>query len=465
MLDIRYEHGMWKGYDWYLLSDGISSEYIFYAPTLRLALMLTNNLGSSISSNSVLPDQLLAKLETQSEHPAFPIIERPKAFHLAIGLTNNCTLACDYCHAEADRDTKINHELVSQAIDYAFLEAAKTPKKKMSVSFAVGGEPTMNWKEFTYTVDSIRDLEKQRYRGVEKVYLSMTTNCYYGKEKREYVARNFDTLTLSLDGDEEIQNLHRPTRAGNGSYALVAETCIFYIASNEVKAGIRGTVSSRSVSKLVEIVEHYHSKFGSGYTVAFEPLIRIGRALTGEIQPPTNEDFALNYWAARECGKDLGIRVITSAANIDRLVGRYCGAMSIPSFTVCTNGKVTACHRDQDGADYVYGEIETATRTVRIDENRVEKNIAQTQMPTYCAGCFAKWHCAGDCPDIRRIGYSRCDINRFVVYKQLHELLSKGGEPRAACHRLSEPKYANHYAKGGCKCVMISDDCLGCVLQ
>ena len=307
------------------------------------------------------------------------------------------------------------------------------PKKKMSVSFAVGGEPTMNWKEFTYTVDHIRELERQNYKGVEKVYLSMTTNCYYGKEKREYVARNFDTLTLSIDGDEEIQNLHRPTRGSKGSYALVAETCKFYIASNEVKVGLRGTVSSKSVSKLVEIIEHYHSEFGSGYTVAFEPLIRIGRALTGEMQSPTNEDFALNYWAARERGKDLGIRVITSAANIDRLVGRYCGAMSIPSFTVCTNGKVTACHRDQDGTDYVYGEIDTGTRTVRIDENRVEKNIAQTQMPTYCEECFAKWHCAGDCPDIRRIGYSRCDINRFIVYKQLHELLTKGGELKPKC--------------------------------
>lgn len=427
MLGIESKRGAWNGYDWYLVRNGELSGYIFYAPTLRLALMLTEKLGGFVSSNRVLPNQILIKLEKQSNNPTFPVMVRPKAFHLAIGLTNNCTLACDYCHAEADRNIKINHDLVIQSIDHAFGEAAKTPKKKMSVSFAVGGEPTMNWKEFIYTVDRIRMLESQKYKGVEKVYLSMTTNCYYGKEKRKYVARNFDHLTLSIDGDEEVQNLHRPTRAHNGSYALVAETCKFYIDTSNVNVGLRGTVSSKSVSKLVEIIEHFHSKFGSGYTVAFEPLIRIGRAMTGLLQPPTNEDFALNYWAARVRGKELGIRVITSAANINRLVGRYCGALAIPSFTVCTNGKITACHRDQDGTDYVYGEIDPQTGTIRIDEKKKEQNIEKTGMPISCEDCFAKWHCAGDCPDIRRIGYSRCDINRFVVYKQLQELVSKGG--------------------------------------
>lgn len=433
MIDIEHTHGTWKEYDWYMLNDSGDSHHIFYAPTLKLALLLTDALGGKIIESGTLPKPILEKLENQSKAPAFPIVERPKAFHLAIGLTNNCTLACDYCHAEADRDIKITHDLVYQSIVYAFREAGKTPKKKMSVSFAVGGEPTMNWKEFVSTVEHIRELEKKKCDGVEKVYLSMTTNCYYGKAKREYIAKNFDVLTLSIDGDEEIQNLHRPTRAYKGSYTLVAETIQYYIKSSDVDVGLRGTVSSTSVSKLADIIEHYYSVFGGGYTVSFEPLIEIGRALTGKLSPPSNKDFALNYWAAREKGRELGIRVITSAANIDRLVARYCGAMSIPSFTVCTNGKVTACHRDQDGTDYVYGEINATTQTIKLDKSKIEQNIAKTELPNYCHDCFAKWHCAGDCPDIRRIGYSRCDINRFVVYKQLHELLTKGGELKPKC--------------------------------
>lgn len=211
---------------------------------------------------------------------------------------------------------------------------------------------------------------------------------------------------------------------------MVSETCKFFIDNKKVKAGLRGTVSSYSVKHLVAVVEHFFNTFGKGYNIAFEPLIAVGRALEGKLSPPTNEDFAVNFWAARNRGKELGIRVITSAANVDRLVGRYCGAMAIPSFTVCTNGKITACHRDQDGADYVYGMVDTVAGTVTVDEKKINANVKQTDMPDYCNHCFAKWHCAGDCPDIRRIGFLRCDINRFLVFNQLSELLMKGGESR-----------------------------------
>lgn len=433
MIDVNFRHGRWQNHDWYLLCDRKHTGHIFYAPTLRLALLLTDSLGEIILTGSELPELVLDRLRKHSHAPVFPETGRPQVFHLAIGLTNNCTLACDYCHAEADRDTQTTHELIERSIEHAFQEGGKTPKKRMSVSFAVGGEPTMNWKEFVSTVDKIRNHERLGYCGVEKVFLSMTTNCYYGNEKREYVADNFDTLTLSIDGDEEIQNMHRPTRGHKGSYGLVAETIKYFIDSSKVAVGLRGTVSSISAPRMVNIIEHYHAVFGAGYTVSFEPLIEIGRALNGTLAPPSNEEFALNYWAARERGRGLGIRVITSAANIDRLVGRYCGAMSIPSFTVCTNGKITACHRDQDGMDYVYGQIDVQSKKIEIDKAKIQANILQTELPDYCTQCFAKWHCAGDCPDIRRIGYSRCDINRYVIYNQLHELLTRGGELKPQC--------------------------------
>ena len=360
-----------------------------------------------------------------------PLVERPKAFHLALGLTKNCTLGCLYCHAEADKNIRTEKAVVSQAIDYAFSHAGATPKQTLTVSFAVGGEPTMNWDLFRFSVDRIREFERKSVDGVKKVFLSMTTNGYYGEKKRSYVAQNFDTLTLSIDGFAAIQNLHRPTRLGNESYALVSQTCKYFLQSKSVRVGLRGTVSKASVSFLTRIIEHYYEVFGGGYAVAFEPLIPIGRAFDNpSIAPPSNEEFARNYWQAKQKGEQFGIRVLTSAANIRRLVGRYCGAMSIPSFTVCSDGQITACHRDQDASDYGYGRIDGIRNVVSIDNEKIERNISKTEMPSYCDSCFAKWHCAGDCPDLRRVGYSRCDVNRFLVFRQLEDLLTrtKGGE-------------------------------------
>lgn len=433
MFEVSHRTGKWKGFDWSVLWQRDDEPSIVYAPNLGVALSVSNKMRQFIVKNERLPTVIEDHFSEREGKATFPALERPKAFHLAIGLTRNCTLYCDYCHAEADKDIRTDRVYVDAAIEHAFKSAGQTPRRILSVSFAVGGEPTMNWPEFKHTVERIRDLEKEKYHGVERVYISMTTNCYYGDERRRYIAQNLDKLTLSLDGDRDVQDKHRPTRSGKGSYNLISETVKYYLSSKDVDAGIRGTVSDYSVRKLKEIIEAYYREFGGGYTVAFEPLIVTGRAETGFFGPPSNSEFAEAFWAAREHGRSLGIRVITSAANINRLVGRYCGAMSIPSFTLCSSGDITACHRDQEAEDYGYGHIDRANGKVHIDDESVERNISQTEVGEHCQLCPVKWHCAGDCPDLRRIGYSRCDINLFLLYQQLAERLNANASP-CVCH-------------------------------
>ena len=120
MLEIASRYGKWNDHDWHLLCRDKNKEYIFYAPTLRLVLHLSQNLAEPIYTTGHLPEPIIRRLIKNRKVSVVPVVERPKTFHLAIGLTNNCTLACDYCHAEADRDTTINHDLIAKSIDYAF---------------------------------------------------------------------------------------------------------------------------------------------------------------------------------------------------------------------------------------------------------------------------------------------------------------------------------------------------------
>ncbi len=448
MIKIDARKGTYSAHDWHLIRGPDTNEGIFYVPTLSMALLLSEDLTTGVLSTGSLTETLEGRINRKLDQPVQAATRRPEAFHLAIGLTHNCTLNCVYCHAEADRDIRIDDRIISASIDHAFERAGSTPKKTLSVSFAVGGEPTMNWGTFTATVDRIRQLESEASQGVDRVFLSMTTNCYYGARRREYIAENFDTLTLSIDGYAEIQDRHRPNRRFGGSYAVVADTCDFFLHDPRVEAGLRGTVSKLSVGHLTDIVDHYRTRFGTGYTVAFEPLIMIGRAVRGDLSPPTNQEFAIELRKARERGVECGIRIVTSAANIDRLVGRYCGAMAIPSFTVCTDGTITACHRDQDGKDYGYGKIDPASLEIVVDDSRVMANVAQTDPRPECDGCFARLHCAGDCPDIRRVGYSRCDTNQFLIYKQLLEQLTSARQAT-----VSAAEYDGHVpyvAEGEC---------------
>ena len=425
MFEVAYHTGRWKEFDWYLLWQEGARESIVYAPNLGVVLSVTDRVRRYVTKNSTLPSVIERHFQSREEHATYPIVERPKAFHLAMGLTRNCTLFCDYCHAEADKDVRTGRGYIDTAIEHAFKCAGATPRRILSVSFAVGGEPTMNWPEFTYTVDRIRELESVNHHDVERVYISMTTNCYYGVERRRYVEENLDKLTLSLDGDQDVQDKHRPTRSGKGSYKLIAETVKHYLNSVKVDAGIRATVSDYSVKKLIRIIDEFYREFGNGYTVALEPLVPVGRGQVGFFGPPTNREFGERFWEAREHGRNRGIRVITSAANIDRLVGRYCGAMSIPSFTLCSNGSLTACHRDQEAEDYGYGFIDGNTGEIVIDEQRVAQNVAKTEIKDGCERCPVKWHCAGDCPDLRNAGFNRCDVNIYLMFQQLTDRLSE----------------------------------------
>jgi radical SAM protein with 4Fe4S-binding SPASM domain len=81
--------------------------------------------------------------------------------------------------------------------------------------------------------------------------------------------------------------------------------------------------------------------------------------------------------------------------------------MSIPSFTVTTKGHVTTCERDSEGKQYGFGKYSPQLRDFILDKQKIESNKSLLNIPQKCQDCFCKWHCAGDCPDLRTINYNR----------------------------------------------------------
>jgi len=417
-----------EGRDCWVLSSQANSHY-FYVPTLRLALNVGTRCAGQLIAGMV-PTAIAHRMKLSEPNAIKPAPRTKNAFHLGLGLTQDCTLRCTYCHAEADKPGLAEWPLLESAIQHAVKKAELTPKKTLSVSFAVGGEPTLPWDLFRRTVERIKSVTEDRHSSVERTFLSMTTNGYYGDAKRAFVGQQFDTLTLSLDGPPDIQNLHRPNRSGGSSYDVVAATCTHFLKHGKARLGLRATVSSVSVGRMSETVEHFHSKFGQGYTITFEPLVPIGRALQpGCVGPPDMAQYTEEFLRARDVGRRLGLRVIVSGASLDRLTSWFCGAMVIPSFALCLNGTVTACHRDYEGRDYGYGHLTPGvTPAFQQDDSRLRELELLATMPQECNHCFGKFHCAGDCPDFRRSGGSRCTFQRAVLFAQLRELFGHHGK-------------------------------------
>ena len=397
--------------------------YLLYAPTLRKLIRITEGFALRISESELLTNSedksmnllfTTLKNSIQNAIKPFPIHNRKSNFfHLALGLTKNCTLNCLYCHADAGKTEDMPEEIILSSIKYAFETAQKQKLRRVNISFAVGGEPTTNWNKFKLCINNIKEFEN---KFSIPSHLSMTTNGYYGNIKRTFIAKYFNSILLSLDGPPDIQNLHRPNRAMKESYNYVRESALFFI-QNVKSFSIRATISNYSVKRMPEIVEFFYKEFGNKYHLVFEPLVPLGRAnsFNDIVSEPSQEDFVKYYIEAKEKGKELGIEVRTSAANQKRLVTGFCGAMSIPSFTVTTNGILTTCERDSDGENYWFCKFSPKTKEFILDEERKEYNKSLLKMPQKCNDCFCKWHCAGDCPDVRTINYDRCYVNKNLI--------------------------------------------------
>lgn len=422
----------YKNHDVYLIESD-TKLYILYAPTLKRLLLVSNDLALQISKNGITSEntskdikylaELFERALTNSIEP-FSIQANKKSsfFHLALGLTQDCTLGCLYCHAEAGKRKEMTIELIDSSLKHAFNIANNENLKKVNISFAVGGEPTTNWKLFTSCIRLIKEYENTYSIPTN---LSMTTNGFYGNKKREFVARYFDNILLSLDGTPIIQNTQRPTKSGKSSYDIVEETAEYYI-ENVKSFAIRSTVSNISVAKMPEIVKYFVEVFGINYHIVFEPLVPVGRAIENykTVYEPLQDDFIKYYILAKEFGKKLGIEVRTSAANQQRLVTGFCGAMTIPSFTVTTDGIITTCERDSDGDNYWYGKYSNLKKVFEMNNDRIDYNKALVEIPEKCNDCFCKWHCAGDCPDLRMMGYNRCFVNKELIKYELKNILN-----------------------------------------
>jgi uncharacterized protein len=426
----RCEH---SGHDIYFVLDFPEKGGItLYAPTLRL--LADCRLERELVNSSAMGDHLLNRLVRARPEIADELESRAKSyqcptrhsrrkasfFPLSVAITRNCSLACSYCHADAGLDLDGNSEILLASLGHAVKRIEKEGLKGLHVSFAVGGEPTFRWSKFT---DFVRRVDLAAEEKNFEIHKAITTNGYYGQRKREFLASHFDSILLSFDGPQSIHDHLRPTKAGGSSFDIVLQTCR-YFSEHAKKFAVRCTVIEPNLERLEEIVLFFIEKAGlrEHNEIVLEPMIAIGRGASDEQLQPNGASFARSFWKAYRYGKARGYRVKSSAFNPTRLVTTFCHAMSVPSFAVTVDGKVTACERDCDAKDYAYGFFDRTTGQFSLNAHAIRQNEAHAALPAHCGDCICKWHCAGDCPDTRRFGYDRCEGNQFLLLAYLKEM-------------------------------------------
>lgn len=174
--------------------------------------------------------------------------------HFNINLTNQCNLRCYYCFAEHN-PRNLSWETMKATIDFAINQYFEKGKWEDTLNFTFfGGEPMLRYEDiiipsvkYVKDIFSKKDIEKKYWPG-----FSMTTNgTLLNRKSLEFFREHNFSLLLSIDGNEESQNVNRPKADGSGSFQEVKKNIpdLLELFPNTT---FRSTLTPKTVDKIMD---------------------------------------------------------------------------------------------------------------------------------------------------------------------------------------------------------------------
>lgn len=376
------------------------------------------------------PGPEAARAQPERPTPAEPDAQALKPDAVTLFLTSACNLRCAYCYASGgERSRYLAPQTAFDAVDLVVDNAAELGREHVLVSFHGGGEPTLAADTLRRCVERAR--RRSGERGLE-LRTGTATNGVMSDDVREYLAGAMTSVMVSVDGPPEVQDRLRPLADGGPSSGEVART-LERLSDSDVTLGVRVTCTADALDHAVETVCRLAGAYRL-HTIHLEPLFVCGRSVRSGLRAPGADRFVEVFRACHEEARRHGVELAYSGAHQGSIARTFCQA-SVPSFNITTEGDVTACYEvvgrdDPRAGTFIYGSYDAATRTFDFDEARVAalRRLTVDEAPR-CARCFAKYHCAGDCPSKRLYDgaddavIARCAINRRLTLDQLEEVI------------------------------------------
>ncbi|MEI6876395.1 MAG: radical SAM protein, partial [Spirochaetota bacterium] len=377
--------------------------------------------------------------------PDADTMDFPRITSTMLLLTERCNLRCQYCYSKAERaGADMSFEIARAAVDFIIDNARSTHRGQIGVNFHGGGEPTLNWRVLTKTVDYLRS--RCREAGIKSA-TSICTNGMVSRRQAEWLGANIDNILVSIDGRAATQDFQRPRANGGPSYAGVAATLAFF-DEERIPFSLRSTVTDFSEGDFVADYRHLVETFHP-VNMCVEPLFVCGRCESATCSRPTQEGFIGLFSRILEETELTKVPISYSGGRIFQLDTAFCGAAG-HNFFVTARGMVTACvevasENDSRAGQFIYGRFDPGKKGFDFDLE-VYRSLAGLRVQYFdgCGDCLAKYHCCGDClaksPDLlrnpaMRNGY-RCAINKELTTRILLN------EYRRLSRRVEEPASA-----------------------
>jgi uncharacterized protein len=348
--------------------------------------------------------EVIMRGDSLPEFPKMPARTFPLQ-RIVLNLTNQCNLACGYCYEySADKISKtdgkpkyMGMEVSQSAIDMLIKESAERPS--IHVTF-FGGETLMNFPLLRETVRYAKDKSAEAGKNVE---FSLTTNATLITEQiADFLAEHRIGVTVSIDGDQELNDKMRVFHDGRGSYNVIVPRIKMLLERHRTNSiGARVTLSS-GVSEVRRIYRHLTEEVGFR-AVGFSPatanpdrLYHIGAAKMSSILGGF-EELAWEYRDHAIAGRQHGFtNANDTLKELHSGISKAypCGA-GLGLLGVGTAGDINLCHRFVDSPVGKMGNVQGQGIDHSARNNFLETHHLGARYD--CHTCWARPVCAGGC--------------------------------------------------------------------
>jgi uncharacterized protein len=348
--------------------------------------------------------EMIAKGASRRPSPAVPLQKFPLQ-RIVLNVTNQCNLACTYCYeyspdriAQQEGKPKyMSADVAESAVEMLFKEAEERPK--LHVTF-FGGETLLNFPVMRSTVGYA---ERKAAELGKQIDFSLTTNAtLLSEEIIDFLSAHRIGVTVSVDGDQELNDKMRVFHDGRGSYNVIAPKIKELLKRHRTNSiGARVTLSSQ-VADVVRIFRHLTTELGfdsvgiSPATANPDRLYHIGAQKMDAILG----GFAELAWEYRDYavqGRQHGFtNVSDTLKDLNSGVSKAypCGA-GVGLLGVGTAGDVSLCHRFVDSPVGKMGHVKNGG----VDHEARGQFLATHHIGARydCHTCWARPVCSGGC--------------------------------------------------------------------
>ncbi len=427
------------------------NQILLYAPLHNFASVLNFTASSLLKEALSLGkstgveqlDEILNHLKTKAPPLPAPKTGAFKPRFLGLLPTRACNLTCKYCAFQnGNQNTQImDLNLACQAIDWYIDQINRAKEERLEIHY-FGGEPFCGEELIVVTLHYART--RARERGYT-IYFEAATNGVFTESRCHWVADNFDTIVLSLDGPPDVHDYHRRRKDGRGMSDIIARNAKI-LSEGPVKLCIRACITEATVKRMEEFAVWFCQEFRP-QVVCFEALQSTPESIAAGLSPPDPWCFATHFIHAAQILEDYGVEAIYASTDIQAKQVTFCPVGSDAAI-VSPDGTINACYlleRDWQtkGLDMRLGNLKQ-NGSVALDRSAVEsiRRLNVLNKPA-CQQCFCKWHCAGGCHVNNPLPTTPGAYNRLCIQTRLitlHNILKTMGQERLMDRLLNSPQ-------------------------